>query len=250
MTKFGADTIATDHQMVELRSRRLGSVAAVPGSTTVFVVAIIAVVGIVALYNIAAPSLSGAGDGEQNQTGGNPSSHLVITNSSAYLVSTINSTTFTIKYYNCSAPNAPLIDSNEVIVNHTVMCWAGGGGQYLGGSYGSIDFMNGTVVYIHANTTGAALMGDGVYGYVTVVLTSGTRFIVNASGVIATLYPYQGREVFDNGTITMFPPCIYSATTNIEGSSASGNGTASFSYANGSTVKFYPNGTCSATGNG
>jgi hypothetical protein len=226
--------------------------AAVPAST-VFVVTIIAVVGIVALYSIAAPSSSSSGDGEQNQTGGNPSSsHLVITNSSTYLVTTINGTsTFTIKYYNCSAPNAPIIDSNQVIVNHTVMCYVGAPLLVVGDDgYGRMDFMNGTVVYVHANATGAALMADGVYGYVNVVLTNGTRFIVNASGVIAALYPYQGKEVFTNGTIAKFPPCIYPATTKIEGSSASGNGTASFSYANGLTVRFYPDGTCSATGDG
>jgi hypothetical protein len=231
-----------------LPSRRLAA-AAVPVSTVLFMVTIIAVVGIVAIYNITAPP--SVGEGPQNQTGGGSSSHLVITDSSTYLVSTSNSSTYTIKYYNCSAPNAPLIDSNAVIVNHTVMCY-GGSPRFndIGTAGDEIDFENGTVVYIHGNTNMAVLLGDGLYGYLDVVLTNGTRFIVNASGVIATLYPYQGREVFDNGTITMFPPCIYPATTNIEGNGVSGNGTASFSYANGSTVKFYANGTCSATGNG
>jgi hypothetical protein len=230
--------------MLVLRSRRVATVAAV--------VTISSVIGIIAVYNIAVPSLSSGVDDRQSQTGGSPSSsHLVITNSSTYLVSTINSSTYTITYYNCSAPNAPLIDSNAVIVNHTVMCY-GGNPRFndIGTGGDEIDFENGTVVYIHGNTNMAVLLGDGLYGYLDVVLTNGTRFIVNASGVIATLYPYQGREVFDNGTIDTFPPCIYPATTNVEGSGVSGNGTASFSYANGSTVKFYANGTCSATGNG
>ena len=230
-----------------LPSRRLAA-SAVPGSTILFLVTIIAVVGIVAVYNItASPSV---GEGPQNQIGGGSSSHLVITNSSTYLVTTVNSTsTYTISYFNCSSLPAPVIDVSQVIVNHKVMCMDGGPPVSVGND-GRVDFMNGSVVYLHANMNNSGMMSSGLHGNDTVVIADGTRFIVNASGVLATLYPYQGKEVFANGTITTFPPCIYPATTNIEGSSSSYNGTASFSYANGLTVKFYPNGTCSATGNG
>lgn len=110
---------------------------------------------------------------------------------------------------------------------------------------GRIDFRNGSVVDLHANTTGSAII-SGLYGYGTVVVTNGTRFIFNASGVIATLYPYQGKEVFTNGTIAAFPPCIYPVSTNIKESGDLANGTVYFSGASGGIVRFYPNGTCSA----
>jgi hypothetical protein len=205
-------------------------------------------VGVLALVALPSSSVSvlesSSSSGQRNQAGGNPSSsHLVITNSSTYLVSTINSTTtFTIRYYNCSAGDAPIFDSNQVIVNHTVMCYAGGPPNL--GEGGVVDFMNGTVIHIHANTAGAALFGDGLNGYVSVVLPNGTRFIVNASGVIATLYPYQGKEVFANGTIITFPPCMYPVSTKLQENGGAGNGTAWFSGASGGLVMFYPNGTC------
>lgn len=227
----------------------MSATARVRSSTILFVVTIVAVVGVVTVYNFAAPPE--VGEGPHNLRGGGSSSyHLVITNSSTYLVTTQSTTTFTIRYYSCGAPNAPIFDSNQVLVNHTVMCYNGGAPGAIGpDGQGMIDFMNGSVVYLPpVNMNQSSFMSSGLYGYDAVVISNGTRFIVNASGVIATLYPYRGIEVFANGTITTFAPCVYPGTENVEAYGGGGgyNGTVSYSYSNGLTVSFYGNGTCSA----
>ena len=175
---------------------------AVPASA-LFVVVIIAVVGIIGVYNYtepptgsipssSSPSLSSStltttihaqpsSGGQLNQTGG-----------SYYLVTTESSSTYTISYFPCSSPDARFPDVGQTIVNHTVVCMSGS--PLTVSNDGRVDFMNGSAVELHANMTGSAMV-SGLYGYDTVVVTNGTRFIFNASGVIATLYPYQGKEV-------------------------------------------------------
>ena len=110
---------------------------------------------------------------------------------------------------------------------------------------GVVDFRNGTGVDLYANLTGSSFMGGGTT-YDTVVTLQATRFIFNAHGLIATIYPYQGREIFANGTVTTFPTCAYPISTNTQyPRGTSGNGTVNFPAAGGGTVWFYPNGTCS-----
>lgn len=147
-------------------------------------------------------------------------------------------------YFPCPSPGQfrpP--DESQIIVNGTTVCVSGP--AILAGNDGRIDFRNGSVVDLHANTTGSAMI-LGLYGYDTVVVTNGTRLIFNASRVIATLYPYQGKEVFANGTITTFPPCIYPVSPDPQQSGEGANGTVWFSGASVGIVRFYPNGTCSA----
>jgi hypothetical protein len=226
---------------------------AVPAST-LFVVAIMAVVGVIAVDNYtesptgsisssSSPSLSSStltatrdtqpsAGVQRNQTGG-----------SSYLVTTVSSSAYTISYFPCSSPDARFPDVGQTIVNHMVTCMSGSSLVVSNG--GRVDFMNGSVVELHANMTGSAMI-SGLYGYDTVVVTNGTRFIFNASGISATLYPYQGKEVFANGTITMFPLCIYPVSMNIKESGDLANGTVYFTGASGWTVRFYPNGTCNA----
>ena len=49
---------------------------------------------------------------------------------------------------------------------------------------GRVDFRNGTVVNLHANLTGAALINGGAND--TVILPNGTRFTFNSNGIIVT----------------------------------------------------------------
>jgi len=109
---------------------------------------------------------------------------------------------------------------------------------------GRIDFRNGSVVDLHANMTGSDII-EGQH-YDTAVVTNGTRFVFSARAVIATLYPYQGKEVFANGTIATFPPCINPVSPNPQQSGGGANETVWFSGAGGGIVRFYPNGTCGA----
>jgi hypothetical protein len=132
---------------------------------------------------------------------------------------------------------------SEVTVNGVVKCVAGP--PVIVNDDGRIDFRNGTVVDLHANLTGASFIGGSTYD--TVVTLNETRFIFNAYGLIATIYPYQGREVFANGTVTTFPVCAYPISTSILYPRGTyGNGTDWLPAAGGGIVRFYPNGTCSA----
>jgi hypothetical protein len=102
------------------------------------------------------------------------------------------------------------------------------------------------VVNLYSDLTGSSLIGGS--GYDTVVTSDATRFIFNAHGVIATIYPYQGKRVYANGTIVYFPVCAYAISTNPRLSSgASGNGTVWFTGSGGEIVMFYPDGACRAT---
>jgi len=111
---------------------------------------------------------------------------------------------------------------------------------------GRIDFRNGTVVNLHANLTASSFMGGSSAD--TVVASNATRFIFNARGVVAIIYPYQGKEVYANGTIRTFVPCAYPISMDPPlPRGASGNGTVWFTASNGQIVRFYPDGTCSAS---
>src|SRR5712691_9907781 len=63
-------------------------------------------------------------------------------------------------------------------------------------SDGKADFRNGTVVDFHVNATIAGMIGGAKND--TAILADGTRVIFNSKGVIAVVYPYQGKEVFSN----------------------------------------------------
>jgi len=109
---------------------------------------------------------------------------------------------------------------------------------------GRIDFRNGTAVDLHANLTASNFIGGSNFD--TIVTSNATRFIFNAHGIIATIYSYQGREVFANGTIATFAACAYPITTNLQSPRrAFGNGTVWFTSASGGIVRFSPDGTCS-----
>jgi hypothetical protein len=115
---------------------------------------------------------------------------------------------------------------------------------------GQADFRNGTVVDLNVNATGASVIGAGGEGGSndTVVLINGTRMVFNSRGVIVTISPYKGEQVFSNGTIILFPACRYPITPDLHLSSGlSGNGTVWYTSSNGTVVIFYPNGTCSET---
>ena len=78
------------------------------------------------------------------------------------------------------------------------------------------------------------------------VSSNGTRVLFNPKGVIATIYPFAGTEIFSNGTSFAFSPCQYQyPTSEIRGGGLAADGTAAFSYSNGMTVYFFANGTCS-----
>ncbi|MGH9918550.1 MAG: hypothetical protein ACRD6W_06760, partial [Nitrososphaerales archaeon] len=64
-------------------------------------------------------------------------------------------------------------------------------------------------------------------------------------GVVATLYPYQGKEALANGTMATIPPCTYPVSIDPQQSGSAANGTVWFSSASGGMVRFHPNGTCS-----
>jgi hypothetical protein len=110
---------------------------------------------------------------------------------------------------------------------------------------GRIDFRNGTVVDLHANLTASSFIGGSSYD--TVVTSNATRFIFNAHGVIATMYPYQGKEVFANGTIVTFAACPYPISDYRFGGGESANGTVWFTSSNGGVLRFFPSGTCTTT---
>jgi hypothetical protein len=156
-------------------------------------------------------------------------------------VSSAESTTQT--YQPCPSANGGFPPGlSQITINGKTTCVVGS--PIIVGNDGSVDFRNGTVVDLNANTTGSAFIGGDQYD--TLVTSNGTRFVFNAQGVVATLYPYQGKEVFANGTTTTFPPCAYPVSTNPQQSGEAANGTAWFSSASGGVVRFYPNGTCGA----
>jgi len=131
---------------------------------------------------------------------------------------------------------------SEVIVNGTTKCVVGP--PIVVNDDGIVDFRNGTGVDLYANLTGSSFIGGTSYD--TVVTLQATRFVFNAHGLIAIFYPYQGREVFANGTVTTFPACVYPISASAQyPRGTSGNGTVDFPGAGGGTVWFYPNGTCS-----
>lgn len=131
---------------------------------------------------------------------------------------------------------------SEITVNGTVKCVAGP--PIIMNNDGRIDFRNGTVVDLHANLTASDFVGGSAYD--TVVTSNATRFIFNAHGVIAIIYPYQGREVLANGTVRTFLACAYPVSTNIQlPKGVYGNGTVWFTASGGGIVRFYPDGTCS-----
>jgi len=149
-----------------------------------------------------------------------------------------------------SLPQPPFVSCSlvpgisEVIVNGTTKCVVGP--PIVVNDDGVVDFRNGTGVDLYANLTGSSFIAGTSYD--TVVTLQATRFIFNAHGLIATFYPYQGRELFANGTVTTFPACAYSISTSTQyPRGTSGNGTVYFPAAGGGTVWFYPDGTCSET---
>jgi hypothetical protein len=143
---------------------------------------------------------------------------------------------------NQNQPCGTLPGVSEVTVNGVVKCVAGP--PIIVNNDGRIDFRNGTVVDLHANLTASDFIGGSAYD--TAVTSNATRFIFNAQGVIATIYPYQGREILANGTIKTFLTCAYPITTNIQLPKGEyGNGTVWFTAAGGGIVRFYPDGTCS-----
>ena len=112
---------------------------------------------------------------------------------------------------------------------------------------GKADFRNGTVVDLNVNATGAGMIGEGGAGGSndTIILTNGTRIVFNSRGVVVTVSPYKGEEVFANGTVTKFPSCAYRINADLDLShGVSGNGTAWYTSSDGIEVVFYPNGTC------
>ena len=134
---------------------------------------------------------------------------------------------------------------SEVTVNGVVKCVAGP--PVIVNNDGRVDFRNGTVVDLRANLTASDFMGGSTYD--TIVTSNATRFDFSAHGVIATIYPYQGKEVFANGTTALFPVCAYPISTNLQlPRGTSGNGTVWFTGANGGIVTFYPDGTCTTNG--
>jgi hypothetical protein len=139
---------------------------------------------------------------------------------------------------------SPVPGVSEVIVNGTTKCV--GGPPIVVNNDGVVDFRNGTGIDLYANLTGSSFIGGTSYD--TVVTLQATRFIFNAHGLIATIYPYQGKEIFANGAFTTFPACIYpiSASTQYP-RGTSGNGTVWFPAAGGGIVWFYPDGTCGET---
>ena len=113
---------------------------------------------------------------------------------------------------------------------------------------GRVDFRNGTVINLHANLTGAAVIGQGGSGgrNDTVILPNGTRFTFNSRGIIVTISPYQGRAVYSNGVVVDIPACQYPIDPNLQlAHGVSANGTAWWTSADGQAVSFYPDGTCS-----
>jgi|GEM_PF-6345898 len=211
-------------------------------STSLAFIGLLIVAGVAAGYLAVSTSQrqGQATTGAESQTTTKTVSTTAVTSSTA-----TNSTGNTTEaYFPCPSPDQfrpP--DESQIIVNGTTVC-VNGPSMFVSND-GRVDFRNGSVVELHANMTGSAMI-LGLHGYDAVVVTNGTRFIFNASWVIATLYPYQGKEVFANGTITTFPPCIYPVSTNIKESGDLANGTVYFSGASGGIVRFYPNGTCSA----
>lgn len=155
-------------------------------------------------------------------------------------------------FQSANSQNQPCYEANgvtepgvsEITVNGVVKCVAGP--PIIVNNDGRIDFRNGTVVDLHVNLTASGFMGGSTYD--TVVTSNATRFIFNAHGIIATIYPYQGKEVFANGTIALFSICAYPINENlqIQSRGENANGTVWFTGANGGIVRFYPNGTCSA----
>ena len=111
---------------------------------------------------------------------------------------------------------------------------------------GRVDFRNGTVVDLHANLTASSFIAGGSYD--TVVTSNATRFIFDAHGVIATMYPYQGKEVFTNGTIVTFAACRYPIGDYRFAAGVSANGTVWFTGSSGGVLRFFPNGTCAPNG--
>ena len=115
---------------------------------------------------------------------------------------------------------------------------------------GKADFRNGTVVDLNVNATGAGVIGAGGAGGSndTIILTNGTRIVFNSRGVIVTISPYKGEQVFSNGTIVSFPACRYPITPDLNlPHGLSGNGTVWYTSSNGTVVTFYPNGACNET---
>jgi hypothetical protein len=113
---------------------------------------------------------------------------------------------------------------------------------------GRVDFRNGTVVDLHANLTSAATLGEGVSGgrNVTVILPSGTRITFDSRRILVTIFPYQGKAVYSNGTVATFPVCQFPIDPDLHlPHGLAGNGTAWWTSSNGTKVSFYPNGTCS-----
>src|SRR5438876_3908823 len=109
---------------------------------------------------------------------------------------------------------------------------------------GKADFRNGTVVDLHVSAPIAAVIGGAKNDIV--IIANGTRIIFNSKGIIAAIYPYQGKEVFSNGTIVTFPVCPYQISTDPAlPRTVYANGTALFASSNGMIVRFAPNGTCS-----
>ena len=109
---------------------------------------------------------------------------------------------------------------------------------------GRVDFRNGTVVDLHANLTGAALINGGAND--TVILPNGTRFTFNSHGIIVTISPYQGRAVYSNGLIVDIPVCQHPIDPDLQlAHGVSANGSAWWTSADGQAVIFYPDGTSS-----
>jgi len=138
-------------------------------------------------------------------------------------------------------------DESVVMVNGVSKCIFGPP-LYISDD-GKADFRNGTVVDLHVNATGASSLGDGGGGTSlndTLILTNDTRIVFNSRGIIATVSPYEGKEVFSNGTVVTFPACPY----HIANPDLSyprglyGNGTSFYTLPDGMLVKFEPNGTC------
>ncbi len=113
---------------------------------------------------------------------------------------------------------------------------------------GRVDFRNGTVINLHANLTGAAVIGQGGSGgrNDTVILPNGTRFTFNSNGIIVTLSPYQGKAVYSNGVVVDIPVCQYPIDPDLQlAHGVSANGSAWWTSADGQAVAFYPDGSCS-----
>jgi hypothetical protein len=111
---------------------------------------------------------------------------------------------------------------------------------------GRVDFRNGTIVDLHTNLTGVGTLGDGSGKNVTVILPGGTRITFDSRGIIVTIFPYQGRVVYSNGTIVRFVAYQFPIDPDLQlPHGLAGNGTAWWTSSNGIRVSFYPNGTCS-----